>query len=116
LTDDLVGSMAGSGSVDPHALCVWRSALMPERSVLPQREREHQAVLLSILGDVADPRVAPLACRQTGDRSAVELDLAGGCGELHDRFDQFLLAVSFHPGNPDDLPGVDVERHVVDDI
>ena len=49
----------GSADVQPGALGVRRLVLVAEAGVLPQQERHHEAILLAVLGDVADAAVAP---------------------------------------------------------
>ena len=49
-----------------------RPALVAEQHVLPQREREHQAVALAVLRDVADAALAALERAQLGEVLAAD--------------------------------------------
>ena len=69
-----VGPIADRAAVDEPALDERGAALVAEQHVLPQRERQHHAVALAVLGDVADAglaggRASP-ACRGPGRRAA----------------------------------------------
>ena len=53
--------LRAAGLVDPRAPPERTLVLVPERSVLPDREREDEAFLLPVLGDVADAEGAVAA-------------------------------------------------------
>ena len=87
-----------------------------QRDVLGDRELEHEAPPLPVLGDVPDAGVEHLArARVVGPRaprrgsSPLSILLQSG-----DRVDQLRLAVAVHARDADDLAGSHVERDAAD--
>ena len=78
---------------------------------------QHQAVLVPVLGDMAQPRLAALMHAGMGNVLAAQGNLSGG-GLLQtgQAVDQLCLAVAVDAGDAHNLPGPDLEGHVVDGV
>ena len=86
-------------------------AVVVQRDVLGERELEHEAAPLAVLGDVAHAGVEHLARGVVRDVLAVDLDSAAGrVPQAGERLDQLALAVAVDAGEPDDLPRPHLER------
>ena len=93
---------------------VRRPGLVAEDPVLPERRLQQQTLAVPVLGDVADPGLAPVPGGQPGDVPLAEPDGAGGRAQAHDRVDQLGLAVALDPGDAEHLAGVDRQRDVLE--
>src|SRR5215471_18970250 len=83
-----------------------------EYEVVGDREVSHQAVLGTVLGDIADARVEPAAGRGVTQVGAVKQYRAGRGPQAHQRLAQLGLAVPLDAGHTQDLAGPHLEGHV----
>ena len=81
-----------------------RLAILPQREVLGQRERQHQAAEVAVLGDVRDAGLGGGADAAPGDVLPVDEHAARlRRTQSGDRLDQLVLAVAVDAGERDDL-------------
>ncbi len=116
LVDDGVRSGLGTGDVEPRTLGERPPMVVAERGVLPQREPEDEAVLLTVLGDVADAGVAAFAGGEVGDVVAVEAHGTRRRQQTDERAHQLALSVPLHAGDTDDLSSMHRETDLVDRV
>ena len=105
------------GNSQPH-LATRRLRVVVERDVLRDRELEHEAATLPVLGDVTDAHVEHVSRVRVVHGAAVDRDGAAlGLAQPGDRLDQLRLAVPVDAGDADDLTRPDVEAdtaHLLD--
>ena len=109
----------GVGNSQPQLRDYGRLRVVVQRDVLGDRELEHEAAALAVLGDVADARRRAVARALAPVTScAVDLDRARAVGaQAGDRVDQLGLAVAVDACDADDLAGPDLEgdaAHLLD--
>ncbi len=84
-----------------------------QRDVLRNRELQHEATALPVLGDVAEARVVVAEGVDVRDVRAVEPHAARrDRPQAAERVDQLGLAVAVDAGDADDLAGPHLERDV----
>src|SRR5581483_10563268 len=111
--DQLPGAGDEAARVQPAPLRIGLLRVVVERDVLRDRELEHEAAALPVLGDVADAEVEhPAGGDMMRDVAAGDRDRAGGrAQEARERVDQLRLAVAVDSGDADDLARTYRERH-----
>src|SRR5262249_3776640 len=107
-----VGDAGEADKVEQVARPLLAAALQADEDVLENRHRPEDVDVLERAGDAAPHdrvrRLAQEALAREDDRARVGLVEAG------DQVEERRLAGAVRPDQPDDLAGLDVERHVVD--
>ena len=117
LLDELFGIFSGLIKANEAMALELRLLKALQNEVLLQRKVQNQAMLVSILGNVAHARVAAVANGRVGDVVAAEGDLAaGGLFKPRQGVDQIGLAVAVDACDAYDLARARGERNVLHSV
>ena len=108
-------SFASARAID-HAEPVGEAAQHRQRLVRPDRELEHEPLVVAVLGQERDAELQGILRRARSDRAAVDADLAAvGPGDAEQHLGDLGAAGADQAEEAQDLARAQIEAHVLDE-